>query len=173
MNIKTLKAVGILAVLAAFAWAGWEWRDRAADAELAQLELNLKSAQLEAARTARIIEAHRAHAEKTVARMAALRKQAREAKARTITKEVIKYVQAPIAERVVMPTGWVCIHDKAAGDPAGVPEDAVAACGADASPRRATDADSIVTVTENYAACYAWRDKLIALQEWVRASHGQ
>lgn len=81
-----------------------------------------------------------------------------------IVKEVMVYV--PVAD--VLPSGWRVFHDAAAsGVMPESPERAIAA----AAPVEAVAAAS--TVAENYQACRATREQLIALQKWsVEVSKG-
>ena len=76
----------------------------------------------------------------------------------TLTKEVVRYVPS---DSCSLPAGWRVLHDAAArsepADPAG---------NADAPPVAAQDAAA--TVIDNYSACHANAEQLVALQDWVR-----
>lgn len=174
MNPLYLKIAGPLAMLAAVFWFGWEFRDRSADAELLQKDAVISQMQVQAAQAARLASEQARETERlTAERIAlaaeadALRNQEREVVERVITNEVIRYVQNPAVNRVVLPADWVRIHDSAAlgyrpglSDAPGPTGRAYAAT---------TDADALAAVTGNYGTCHAIRDQLIGLQEWVRS----
>jgi hypothetical protein len=83
---------------------------------------------------------------------------------KTITKEVIKYVQNPDAGKCVIPVDGVQLHDNAAT--ARMPTATTITNG---SPRPAiTDIELLNKVVDNYETCNAIRDRLTALQSWAR-----
>lgn len=89
--------------------------------------------------------------------------------ARTITKEVIRYVQSPVAGQCTLPAEWVQIHDSAAGvppDPA-APGQPAAAAGEAGSP--VTDAQALGAVTSNYDTCLQEINRLQGWQAWYRS----
>lgn len=166
------------AVFAGVFWAGWEWRDRAADAQLlakdnqiAALRLQAQEAATEASEQAREIERLTQDRIALAAELDALRNQEREVVERIVEKEVIRYVQDPDHGQLVLPGEWVRIHDIAAvGAGSGLPGPAFPSAGSYADAARVTDADSIAVIADNYGTCHAISDQLQALQAWVRAA---
>jgi hypothetical protein len=171
---KFLLIALIITAASAF-WAGWEWRDRAADAELLAEQAKLTTLRLELAQAATTASEQARELERlTAAQVAlaneaeALRSQEREVVERVVTNEVIRYVQSPNAGLLTLPAEWVRIHDRAAAGRS-VPETAFPSRNAYADAGRVTDADALAVTTDNYATCHAIRDQLIALQDWVKA----
>lgn len=123
-------------------------------------------AESEAQRAQDTIQIERLNAEKTqtVAALHAAKAAAQIVKTRTVTKEVIKYVQNPDAGECELSNDWVRIHD----DSAGVPTDIEAPRRAsDATGKPKTDVDALVAITDNYAVCLTNAIRLKALQEWA------
>lgn len=146
-------AVVVGAFLAGWAVNGWRIGENIAESE--------------AQRARDTIEIERLNAENAnaVAARHAAEKAAQAVKTRTITKEVIKYVQSPDAGQCDLSDDWVRIHN----DSTGVPTDTAAASGSDdTTGRTKTDVDALVTVTDNYAVCKANAARLEALQEWAK-----
>lgn len=163
----------IAAILAG--WLGWEWRDRAADAEalahvnqIQNMQLQAQAAATTASEQARALEQLQAERASAIAEAAALRNQEREVVERVITEEVIRYVESPDVVRVSLPGEWVRIHDLAAtGRNASLPAPPGAAGIPYAIPAPVTDARALAVTTGNYATCHAIADQLAALQAWV------
>jgi len=159
-------------------WAGWEWRDRAADAQLltkdnqiVALRLQAQEAATRASERAREVERLTQDRIALAAELEAARTQEREVVERIVTKEVIRYVQNPDHGQLVLPGDWVRLHDFAAlGAGGGVPGASLPSGGAYADTARVTDADAIAVVADNYGTCHEIRDQLQALQRWVRAA---
>lgn len=161
-----LFAAGV-AIIASF-WVGWEWRDRSADVQMSDLRRDLADANAEASESARMAERLSQERATLAAEAEALRNQEREVVTRTVTEEVIRYVQTPAATECGPDYEFVRIHDTAAAGR--VPGSADPAAEPDAAARSITNADLLSVVTENYATCQTVRDQLISLQEWVRAT---
>lgn len=167
--LRRWKLFGLgVAIIATF-WAGWEWRDRAADAAMSALQRDLADANARASEEARRAEQLAQERTSLAAEAEALRNQEREVVTRTVTQEVIKYVQTPVATSCGPDPEFVRIHDAAASgrmpgssDTSGQP---------DAEADGVTNADLLSVVTDNYSRCQATRDQLLSLQEWVRAAY--
>ncbi len=87
---------------------------------------------------------------------------------RTITKEVIKYVQAPEIVHVTLPAEWVRIHNAAASG-TDMSETSNTAGKPDGPTSAVTDADALSVVTDNYSTCHQYADRVLALQDWAKA----
>lgn len=82
----------------------------------------------------------------------------------TIEKEVVKYVDSkPLALACMLDDRWVQLHDAAAAGTVPPPAGAT-----DGGPGSVTAAEAIPTITGNYRAAGRNKDKLEALQEWIR-----
>lgn len=84
---------------------------------------------------------------------------------KVVTQEVIRYVQNPAIERVVLPAEWVRLHDLAA---LGVSPASPAVSSADGAAQAVTDADAIAVVSDNYNDCRAYIEQVKGLQAHVR-----
>jgi hypothetical protein len=172
--------VGAVALLGAF-WFGWEWRDRAADTEalahanqIQQMQLEAQAAATTASEHAREIERLTAERLAAVEEAATLRNQEREVVEVEVTREVVRYAEAPDRARLVLPGDWVRVHDiAAAGRYANVPATAFATGRAYDAAGAVTDARALAVTTGNYATCNAVSDRLEALQAWVRTALAQ
>lgn len=83
---------------------------------------------------------------------------------KTITKEVIKYVQDDSIDKCLLHNDWVLLHDQAAR-----PDNATRSTNAaNAADRAFTDAQALIVVTENYERCNEYQEKLNAWQNWWR-----
>lgn len=148
--------VKVAVVAAAFicGWAvnGWRIGETVAESEAQRAQDTIK------------IERLNTEKSQTVARLHAAEAAAQVVKTRTVTKEVIKYVQNPDAGDCELSNDWVRIHD----DSAGVPTDTEAASrAADTTGKPKTDVDALVAITDNYAVCLTNAIRLKALQEWA------
>jgi len=154
--------VKIAILIATFA-AGWSvngWR------------IGEDIAAAEAQRARDTIEIERLNAENAneVAARHAAEAAAQVVKTRTITKEVIKYVQSPDAGQCDLSDDWVRIHN----DSTGVSTTTETPSRTDDTPRESkNDVDALVTITDNYAICQANATKLQALQEWAKSINQQ
>jgi len=150
MGLKVKVIVALVALASAFG-AGWKtngWR----------LGEKIETARADAAE-AREKQAHADEAALDAVIEAAYQKtKKRETRTRTVIKEVTRYVESQ-PDACPLDTDWVRIHNLSAADPAGEP---------DGEPGRATTTDALPVVTDNYARCYEWRDRLTALQDWVK-----
>lgn len=81
-------------------------------------------------------------------------------KNRTITREVIRYVDTPAARRCTLDPAWRLLHDAAA---TGQPADTARVAAGAAEP--VTDAAALETVAGNYENC---RDHIAQLDGWRR-----
>jgi hypothetical protein len=81
-------------------------------------------------------------------------------KSRTITREVIRYVELPPDRRCTLDPAWRLLHDAAA---TGEPADTARVAAGDAEP--VEDAAALETVAGNYEAC---RDYITQLEGWQR-----
>lgn len=88
---------------------------------------------------------------------------------RVVTKEVIKYVQAPYAGHLNMPLGWVRLDSASATGR--MPGDILPAAGPDDAPSGFTDADAIAVIADRNNICRAEIRKLESLQSWVRQQY--
>jgi hypothetical protein len=159
-----LAVIGIAALLGFL--AGWQvngWRhdalaladmaleQRAIDASVAQAKLLIAERKAKTD-TAALLDIERTRTAKTVER--------------TVTNEIIKYVQTPAAtNRCGLDSAGVRIINTAARVPADIP-----AGQPDAGTGAVTAAGVVQSVTTNYGICHGIRNQLLALQDWVRAS---
>ena len=154
--------VKIAILIATFA-AGWSvngWR------------IGEDIAAAEAQRARDTIEIERLNAENAneVAARHAAEAAAQVVKTRTITKEVIKYVQSPDAGQCDLSDDWVRIHNESPG----VSTTTETPSRTDDTPREPkNDVDALVTITDNYAICQANATKLQALQKWAKSINQQ
>lgn len=89
---------------------------------------------------------------------------ARHAADRTITREVIRYVQIPPDRRCILDGAWRLLHDAAA---TGAPADSARLADGSAAP--IADAAALETVAGNYEHCRDALDQLNGWQQWWRA----
>lgn len=83
---------------------------------------------------------------------------------KTITKEVIKYVQDDSIDKCLLHDDWVLLHDQAAR-----PDNATRSTNAaNAADRAITDDHALMVVAENYELCNGYILKLEAWQNWWR-----
>ena len=82
---------------------------------------------------------------------------------KTITKEVIRYVQDDSIDKCLLHDDWVLLHDQAAR-----PDLARSASGVDEADQAFTDAQALIVVAENYERCNEYQTKLNAWQSWWR-----
>ena len=161
-----------LAVVSGIAFGGgWQVNGWRLGEKIKQVENQHANAVIEAekaskAAVTRAREIERLQNEKSNAVEAAAqaRREASQARARTVTQEVIRYVQRPTDCRV--DSEWVRIHDIAAHSPA----DSVSAnagTSAEFDGSAASLGDALIVVTDNYAICHESRERLIGLQEWI------
>lgn len=158
-----------VAMSAGTAWKVQDWRYGKRIAE----NLNVVHEQYQLAMQDKArIEQLRTEKTQAVMEAATLRQQEQEVVTKTVTKEVIKYVQSDIAGKCDLPNQWVRIHDTAARGQVDLPDDRDSTAESDEDPSGITDIEALSTVTENYGTCQEIRNQLISLQEWVRANHG-
>lgn len=148
--------VAVAASLAGAFWAGHEWRDKECD-------LSSAGAKVENVTQARETEAERERRSQVIARDVVAELEADEPEVRTITKEVIRYVETPSDDRCELPPDWVQLHDRAAR----LTADGGAPGGGDGTPGGVTDAHALEVVTDNYKACNTWRTRLVGCQRFV------
>lgn len=178
MNPLVVKFLPIPVALIVGFVAGWEWRDRSADLELAEAQARYDAAVIESQRQlllnqaqARAIERIQAERIQAVEEATALRNREREVVTVEVEREVIRYVERQDRPAVLLPADWVRIHDTAAlGRRAGLPGTAVATPEPDAASSGATDAQALGVIARNYQTCHAIADQLTALQQWVAAT---
>lgn len=163
-----VKLLGVAGVLALAAWGGWEWRDRAADLTVAQMEKDYLLAQSEALTNAMEAQSE-AHARaKDQARQ---REQMRALQSEFDSKlqqEIGRYEETltDIERECSLTARWVLQADKAQrGPPAagtrgtGEPDDSAAAI---------TCVRALRVVTQSASVYYDTADKLTRLQALVR-----
>jgi hypothetical protein len=113
---------------------------------------------------ARIAEkAAKEHADAVMSEYELIKAQ-QETVSKTITKEVIKYVQNPDAGKCAIPDAGVRLHDNAAT--AGMSSSTPVIDGS--TGKIITDIELLNTVVDNYETCNAIRDRLTGLQDWAR-----
>lgn len=165
-------AGGALAAFIAGGGSGYKIGTWQVGAELEALRREYAEQGVAALRAASDIEALRANLARAAEATAAARAAAQAAQARTITREVVRYVQTDNARECGFSADGVRIHDAAARGalaPGGVPEGAAGAAGAHGPAVEIANAEIVPAVVENYATCHAWRNQLAALQEYVRS----
>lgn len=89
---------------------------------------------------------------------------ARRAADRTITREVIRYVELPADRRCTLDGAWRLLHDAAA---TGAPADSARLADGSAAP--VADATALEAVAGNYEQCRDALEQLNGWQQWWRA----
>lgn len=92
--------------------------------------------------------------------------QSQQEKARVITKEVIRYVQSPVAGQCALPAEWVRIHDAAARVSADPSTTGLPAAPASADAGTVTDSEALGTITANYDTCNQEINRVSGWQIW-------
>ena len=155
--------IGVAVLIAAF-WAGFEWRDRSADLDLAELEADYNQAVLDAKDVAAAKELEMRRRSEAIGQRDAARRALRDAQSETTTKEVIRYVQGNSSGGCNLPGEWVRIHDQSAR----MPETPETPRVPDGAARPIKDAKVLRVVTANYRTCAGVADRLELLQDYVR-----
>jgi len=137
-----VKLLAVLAVVSTIFAAGHEWRDRSADLELERLKATHAAAEA-------TWESDMMDAAIEAADISIQLDKARQAEAKVVTREVIRYVQDPDIPRTVLPDQWVQLNDRAWRN---------ASTSAPAEPftdgsRPITDADALAVTTYNAEIC--------------------
>ena len=177
MNAIIIRA--ILAItpfaLAAAAYGGWQVRDYRAGEQIARMELAMSDIRTQvieqnqaAEQAARELERANQDRADAIAAAAEATARARQARGKTVTQEVIRYVQSPMATDCRIDHEWVRISDTAASSHI-LSENAIASAEPDDRPGTVAAADALSVVAENYLACTDTSDRLIGLQDWVRS----
>lgn len=162
-----LMAAGFVVALAlsAAAGAGWTANGWRLGNHMKQLKLDIAEAVQKSKEQADRItvlssDLAIANSDLLTARQAAL-----DAQATIVTREVIKYVQAPYSGHCNLPKHWVRVDTAAAR---GLPEDGAAGRDDDAAPSGFTDADALQVNVERSRICRREIEKLAHLQIYVR-----
>src|SRR5690554_1739537 len=158
--------ITISSLVLAFA-AGWNYRNNSAELEITNMQLS----QLKAYSTARSaivsLEAKRQTALAENDKLFAQLKSEQARKNKTITKQVIRYVESTIDnQQCDLPTGWVQYHNAAATS--SMPEHTNTTGGANDTASGVTTARALVTITDNYQSCNDIRLRMLELQAWAR-----
>lgn len=162
-----LRFAGVAAFVAAVFAGGYKVASSHYGGIIAETRAQHLEAVAEANRKTRLIDEVNRRAANAASEAYAWKNREREVVTKVITKEVIKYVETDNARECGLSASGVRLHDTAARGR--VPEDARATAGTDDGAIAATNAEVIMTVTDNYNTCNETRDKLIGLQNWVRA----
>lgn len=150
----------VTAVVVAFA-AGWHFSSLEGEAGRLKQQNAAIAEALQLERRAVSLGAVLAQGEQT-------RADAREVRTKTVTKEVVRYVEKEKARAaagqpvVVLDADWVHGHDLAAIPPGSDGAGAVPV----GSSGPATAGEALETVSGNYDQCYRWRDQVIGWQKW-------
>lgn len=164
-NLQALKSAGIAIGLLIVFSAGWMSNGWRLERNIADMKADIESANNEAESSARQAEQLNSDLSDAIAKAHALQSESRKATERVITKEVIKYVQSPAADKCALDPSGVRIHDQAATGH--LSEDANTVTGANDSTEGVKGSQLIPVVVENYNACHEAMDRLRALQEWA------
>jgi len=172
----SLRLIGWILGCALIFGAGWTVRGWLADSHIALVHQQVAEAREQAAiattkadREARKAEQAAQVASDAIAQAAEQKRRAQLAAASSVRKEIIRYVEKPGSARCALSHDWLRIHNQAAaGAAGGVSADAGAAGSTDDTAGTATDADALITITDNYGTCNQTRDELMALQAWVK-----
>ena len=165
LNLQALKSAGLAVGLLIVFSAGWMANGWRLGQTIAQMERGIETANKEAVASAREVEQLQSDLSDAAAKNHALQTESRKTTERVITKEIIKYVQSPDADKCALDPSGVRIHDQAANG--SVPKDADTSSGANDSPEGVKGSQLIPVVVENYNACHEAMDRLKALQEWA------
>lgn len=160
---QTKLILSVIALVAAFS-AGWSANGWRLGEQMAKHERDVATATATASRTAR--KAEQASAEVVAAldaRDAALALAASN-RAKSITKEVVRYVESDHAGHCGLSNQWVRIDTAAAR---GMPTNGATTSAPDAAPSGFTDADALAVITDRSAVCRDTAERLSALQEYV------
>lgn len=167
MPLLFLRYLPHLAVALAVAGAAWWLHDRGYRAGEAKVhaEWQAERAQLQEAHDAEVARLNAASRYMDVRFIENERRI--EGATRTIVKEVPRYVTVEADRACPVPVGFVRVHDAAATGADGVPADPTAA-DPDATAEGVALSDVAATVVDNYGACRANAEQLIALQDYLR-----
>ncbi|MDT8311916.1 MAG: hypothetical protein RQ732_10755 [Methylophaga sp.] len=163
-----LGAISAISVSFAAAWQVQDWRY---GQQIAEMENNAYAKYLQLLNRKNEIDLLTRQRQQVVLEADELRKKQQKIVTRTITKEVIRYVQDPDAGNCRLPDRWVRIHDAAAGGSVDLPGDSTTTTKPDESATKITDIEALGVVTENYGTCQQLRNQLTSLQEWVRSTY--
>lgn len=168
MGIKA-RIIAVLLVLAAVFGAGWKVQGWRMGEDMAQFQKELAEARADAETAEREKEQALQARSDAIAAAILADMDAEQARARVVTKEVIKYVQVPGAGSCNLVDEWVHTHDRAARRAGGDPG---AASVPDAGSGQFTDIDALVVVTDNYAICRQAMSQVRGWQAWYREVSG-
>jgi hypothetical protein len=162
VNSLYLKAGAIvISFVAGFVVQGWRMGE-----DMAEFERAIAQASELQANAVLSIERLSREKSEAISAEAAAELRAHTTQARTVTKEVIRYVQDPGTGKCDLPAEWVRTHNQAANV-----SRAASAAGASsaATARTATDRDALIAVTENYDRCNANLIQHKGLIDWAKS----
>lgn len=166
-NTFWIKFAGVFILLAGVYAAGYKTATTHYKGIIAETRAEHLEAVAEANRKTREVnEANRLAAD-AAAEAEALRNREREVVEKEVIKEVIKYVETDNARECGLSPSGVLLHDTAARGR--LPGDTDAPAITDDGAIEATNAEVILTVTQNYLSCNETIDRLTSLQDWARA----
>jgi hypothetical protein len=166
LNLAYLKlGAAALTLMVAFG-AGYKVAANHFGGIIAETRAEHLEAVAEANRQAQLVTEANQRASAAIAEAEALRNQEREVVTKLITKEVIKYVETDNARECGFTDAGVRLHDAAARG--SVPEIPDTASVVDDAAIAATNAEIMLTVTDNYKTCNQTADRLTMLQRWLK-----
>lgn len=155
--------LALLVICALCIFLGWKTNGWRLEGEITAMERDLATAKATQTTTTLQKERETAQAAHDADAAPAAAQKEQQAQARVIIKEVIRYVQTPVAAQP-LPAEWVQIHDAAA---TGMPGDSSAASGPVAATGDAanpvSNGEAIGVISSNYDTC---RQEMIRISRW-------
>jgi hypothetical protein len=161
-----LRFAGVAAVLGAVFAGGYKVASSHYGGIIAETRAQHLEAVSEANRQSALVNEANRKASAAIAEAEALRNQEREVVTKLITKEVIKYVETDNARECGFTDAGVRLHDAAARG--SMPEIPDTTSVVDDAAIAATNAEIMLTVTDNYKTCNQTADRLTMLQRWLK-----
>jgi len=161
--MRTLITISAMAL--AFA-SGWSYRNNSAELEINDMQLSQLRALNSALVTMVSIETKRKAALAENDKLFAQLKTEQARKNKTITKQVIRYVEKNShSDTCQLPNKWVQLHDAAATN--SMPTNTGTTGVSDDTTARLTATGALETITDNYQSCNDIRIQLLELQAWA------
>jgi hypothetical protein len=162
-----IRFAGVAAVLGAVFAGGYKVASSHYGGIIAETRAEHLEAVAEANRQSALVNEANRKAAAAIAEADALRNQEQEIVYRTVTREVVKYVETDNARECGLSATGVLLHNTAARGR--LPGDTDTSAVTDDGAIEATNAEVMLVVTDNYRTCNRTRDKLLALQGWLRS----
>lgn len=167
VHTLSTKMIAIALVASVSFLVGWQVNGWRKDGQIHEINVAAQESAEQARKQVEAQEVARALQHSITAALDVERQNEAKVVERVVVNEVIKYVQTPGAAQCgVDATGVRLINTARSGR---VSKDADSAGPSDAATGRATAAEVVTSVTQNYGICVATQNQLLALQDWVRA----